>query len=320
MKVMCVGTARIDVITAPPESGLAAAQGVEAQIELCPGGSAFNVAVDLVKLGADPMQIYCIGAVGDDSAASFIGKALSTQGVADRLPRIRDGRTGKYIILRGNDEERTLIVDKGASPYLSADNVIMTIDRFRPDIFYIGDIAALGNVNEQLPNILKHAKDAGAITYIDYAILGGHDPDKLFESASLIDALHCNGFEAAELTQQGSPHDAAMFFHHHGFRQTFISHGDGELICSMYGKLSGFIPFRVPCRDSTGAGDAFVSGLIAQLIATKNKESMYWLNEATLHGMVRYAMGAGAAAVTELGGTSGVSDFAVKAIINAEKR
>ena len=320
MKVMCVGTVLVDILTAPIATEISAGQGVETPIALHPGGNAFNVSVDLVRLGVEPRNICCIGAVGEDAAGALVRDALKTHGVEDRLPRVRNGRTGKCIILNVEDEERTFIFDKGASQYLGANDVIRAIERYRPDIFYIGEIGALGNVNEHLPSVLRSAKDNGAITFVDYVILDGHDPDKLFESALLIDVLHCNDFEAEVLTEQRSPYDAAMVFHHRGFRLTFVSQGDGELICTMYGRQRDFMPFQVDCQDSTGAGDAFVAGLMAQLIATNNKESVYWLNEQTLYHVVRYAMAAGAAAVTEFGCTSGVSERAVQEIIDAEDR
>ena len=68
MKVLCVGTLLLDVITEPLAKMPSPERGIQTAIDIHPGGNAFNVAADLVKLGVPSQDVYCLGALGDDAA------------------------------------------------------------------------------------------------------------------------------------------------------------------------------------------------------------------------------------------------------------
>ena len=69
------------------------------------------------------------------------------------------------------------------------------------------------------------------------------------------------------------------------------------------------------CRDATGAGDALTAGFISRLAEGTKLVDLESIDESSLRNIIEYSMGAGAAAVTALGCTAGVSHAAVEELI-----
>ena len=317
MKVLCVGTLLLDIITEPMNPAPEWGGGVGIPIEIQPGGNAFNVAVDLVQLGVPPSQVCCMGAVGDDPVGRLFIDALEERGVTTRISQMPGERTGKSIILQVEGADRTFIVDKGASAAVSANSLLDVIREWRPDVFCIGEIGALESINLRLEEVLGAAKAAGCITVVDYVIIDKHDSDSLFASAKLIDVFHCNEYEASILTGKSAMMEAASEFARRGFRLAFVSQGKDTLYCAQENKIESHIPFKVESKDNTGAGDAFVAGFIANHIRQERPFSLDHLPQDTLNEGIRYAMAAGAAAVTAVGCTDGVTPDNIRWILSA---
>ena len=69
------------------------------------------------------------------------------------------------------------------------------------------------------------------------------------------------------------------------------------------GQAEGYVPgFIVKTVDTTGCGDAFLSGLIAGLLETS--QSIEILDESTLQQLVQFANATGALTATEKGAIS----------------
>ena len=118
------------------------------------------------------------------------------------------------------------------------------------------------------------------------------------------DVFKCSLEEAQALVGDLSPIDAAQTLHKHGAVLAIVTdgpHGAGYATSRFSGHANA--P-DVQVVDTTGAGDAFMSGLLFRLLT--HNINLKTCTQATLHDVVSFACEIGAAAVTELGAVAGI--------------
>lgn len=311
-KLLCVGTLIIDVINDAIERLLAPGEAVDTRIAVEPGGNAFNVAINTRQSGADEAQIACLGAVGVDDF--LFEREMQRHDIIPVL--FRHDRTATNIILQIKNETRRYHFDAGANPFLDVDFVTDTMQSFQPDIFYIGETAVLGAVQESLSDILAKAKAAGCITILD--LVWASDWSPIRRALPFVDILHGNDEEVAALTGDTKPGDMITTLQAMGVVLPIVSQGSDDLVCKYGDAVYSVSPFSVELVDATGAGDAFVAGFIKKLLDYDGltlAEKLASTPQA-LHESLRFASAAGACCVTELGCTGGVSEARILSFLN----
>jgi len=164
------------------------------------------------------------------------------------------------------------------------------------------------NVESGLDSILKSAKESGAITVLDYIISSDKFSGNLLKCGKFTDILHINDYEARLITGNKDPKQALKFLVKAGFKFAVITCGGDNTVFSHNGKTYEMGVLPVKCVDSTGAGDAFTSGIIFKLSKLKGatvKEKIK--DEKILLDIMLFASACGALAVTQTGCTAGVS-------------
>ena len=173
MRVMCIGSAMIDIIVMvdsrniermtmhnAPSSFLLLEQGakVEAQsISTHCGGGALNTSVAMRRLGADSAVL---AKIGRDSNGARILAFLAEAGVdTTRIIETDEVATGQAVLVSSHDRNQTIFTQRGANGFIRPQEI--PEDAFAGlDLVYV---SALSNRSADcFPLIMKQAMAAGA--------------------------------------------------------------------------------------------------------------------------------------------------------------
>ncbi len=323
MQVTCAGILFVDIIAADlpkvsnPGELIFAPRGIEVHT----GGHAGNVSIDLRKLGVEQGHISTIGAVGRDVFGDFLETILKKQGIITHLQIASEVGTSKDLILVVKGEDRRFHVDNGANWYLSPEYVLSVMEKDSPVVFYVGGVGLTGMLDEQLPEVLKRAKNNGCLTFVDPVTPYKHGWDFIIPSLKWMDIFHCNIDEAKNITGEKEPRTAAGVLTEKGANLAIISLGDKGLIARTKTDLFEMPAFKVQVVDPTGAGDALCAGIIYGLLeAIKNSgRKVSDLTPDELIQILLYGEAAGAACVTKVGTTTAVNKENVEKIMKEQK-
>jgi sugar/nucleoside kinase (ribokinase family) len=261
-----------------------------------PGGCAANTAVSLAKLG---VSVSVAGKVGSDLFGDVVERDLRARGVrTEPLQRSSSFGTSKTVILPVIDQDRRYIHTIGANADFTSGDIDVLLAA-EAQVFALGGYfvlpawSALGSAA-----LLASLKQRGVRTVLDVVVPASDHPptlDDLRPVLPYVDVFTPNNVEAAMLTGETDPARQARLFLDAGCAVVAITRGsEGALLMSASETLEmPAIPVEVV--DMSGAGDAFVAGLVVGLLAR-------WSLEETL----RFAGLIGASACTRLGCTDGV--------------
>jgi len=284
--VIVVGSANQDYVIAcdglpqPGETRLARS------LRRLPGGKGANQAVAAARLGA---PVSFVGAVGDDDDGALLIRELRSEGVDASEIEITSTATGLAMVTVLPTGENAITVVPGANFTLSPDRAARTVRR-------LVDQTSIMVVQAEIPTgtiaaVVHAAVEQGARPVINLAPFVDLDPTVLAQA----DPLVVNEVEAASLTGYAvdSDKDADRAVHELAERtiSCVITRGAAGA-CWAAGADSGTVaaPPVAEVVDSTGAGDAFVGGLVRQLSRS-----------ADLQAAVRVGVEVGTIAVTRLG-------------------
>ncbi len=252
---------------------------------MAPGGKGLNQAVAAARAGANTAFV---GMVGDDSAGQHLLAVLDEEGVDTRGVATVEALTGRALISVADDGENHIVVVPGANAAVS----VAHVDRHHAPV----ERARVVLAQLEIPLVaveaaLSRARAAGVTT-----ILNATPPLPLDASVlGLVDVLVVNEHEAAALAggSVSSPteaSDAGRALRESGCGVVVVTLGsDGAVLVSEEGVVHRpAIPVEV--IDTTAAGDAFAGTFAARLAAG-----------ADLADALRWAVAAGALAVTALG-------------------
>ena len=289
--VVCLGILVADVLARPvdalPESGSLARID---EIALRGGGCALNTATALARLGLRPAVA---GKVGEDPFGDFLVSLLDERGL-DRRAVVRDPSvpTSATVVLVAADGERTFLHLPGANGALRGEELDDELLYSGRALHVAGALVMDDLDGEPFARILAEANRRGLLTSLDTV----WDPSGRFErvlpSLPHVDLLVPSLAEAQAITGKRDPEDAARWLHEHGATEVVVKLGaEGCYVLGL-----GPVPApRVESVDGTGAGDAFVAGLLYGRLAGWPLERASRLGNA-----------AGALATTRVGATEGV--------------
>jgi len=299
-KVVVLGIVCADVIARPVNSmpGRGLLVPVD-QLELHTGGCATNVGIDLARLG---VACSVLGKIGRDGFGDFVLHTLEQEGVDTRGLRRADGvQTAATVVLVGPDGERSFLHCLGANATFVAEDVNMELVRSADILVVAGSLLMPKLDGESTAEILRTARECGAVTLLDTA----WDASGRWMKSIDICLPFCDYFlpseaEAAMLSGVTEPEAMATSFVAHGARNVIIKLGDkGCLLRTEDGVIEHVAAPAISVVDTTGAGDAFVAGFTAGLVHG-------WNASRCTH----IAVTVGAMCVTATGASSGVRSFA----------
>jgi len=256
------------------------------------GGPSIVSLIHAAQLLQDrPAEVRFFGTSGDDDPGAYLRQKLEQTPVSlDRLSAGK-GATPSTIVLsdpnyQDGHGERMFINTIGAAHHFGPPDL--------DDSFYGADIVAFGGtalvpgLHDNLTELLKRAKSAGAVTVVNTVYdfrselerpgqrwsLGQSD-----ESYQFIDLLVMDREEALHLSLTTDLSDAADFFSGSGVSSFIITNGTRDTLAWSDGNLFGSHPLRgYPVSaallgdlksdrngDTTGCGDNFTGGVLASL-------------------------------------------------------
>ncbi|WP_301925270.1 ribokinase [Corynebacterium glaucum] len=225
------------------------------------GGKGANQAVAAANLGA---SVSMVGAVGRDSNAQPALEFLKRSGVDLSHVQEVEAPTGLALITVSEDAENTIVVVPGANATVDKQQVRKAEAAIaEADIVVLqGEIPvsgfaeavrlATGRVMVNLAPVIDVPADV--LLHADPLVANEHE-------AGLILGLYGVDASAAGQTEE----DMALKLREVGFENVVITRGSRGAVVATAEGVTPIAPATVTAVDSTGAGDAFVGALAAQL-------------------------------------------------------
>ncbi|XP_076888732.1 putative fructokinase-6, chloroplastic isoform X1 [Bidens hawaiensis] len=287
----------------PTINGLALAEAPA--FKKAPGGAPANVAVGIARLGGSSAFI---GKVGEDEFGYMLADILKQNNVNNEGMRFDPGaRTALAFVTLKNNGEREFMFYRNPSADMLLEESELDLDLIRKaKIFHYGSISLITEPCKSAHiAATKAAKEAG--------VLLSYDPNlrlPLWPSAEsaregilsiwdTADIIKISEEEIVFLTNGEDPYDDNVVrkLYHPNLKLLLVTEGpDG---CRYYTKeFSGRVKgLKVEPVDTTGAGDAFVAGVLSKLAA----DVSLLKDEHRLREALSFANACGAITVTERG-------------------
>lgn len=260
-------------------------------IEMHSGGCAVNVAINLSKLG---VETRLATPIGNDIFGLFLKNELSRHHIdLSHLITSETYPTSTSIVLINEQGERSFIHQTGINAkYRSSDIKEEFLDDL--DLLLVTGVFLMDDFDEHdLANYLKLAKQKGIYTIVDTA---WDDKGLWYQTikAALpyIDLFIPSYDEAAHITNEKALESIGKWLKEKGSKDIVVKLGKAgafSLIDNTSKHTKAFLVDKPV--DTTGAGDAFVSGVIAGITLSKSIEESIKFGNA-LGAFVVQAMGA----------------------------
>jgi sugar/nucleoside kinase (ribokinase family) len=269
-KVLCIGDVMLDVVTkiAVVPSQINYGSDTPAQISTHGGGAAGNVASWLTRTDA---RATIVGHVGSDAAGSALVSEFDALGVRHHNLVVDNGHSGVVVVLVDPTGERTMFPDNGANSGLHIGD-LPNLDEY--NAVYISGYSPLDPLSRVgIKEMIVKIKAAGLHIFFDPASVGGMkevDTVEVKSWLSSMDVLLLNEEEAIYLTGE-SDLEKSLDILLQSCETVVIKLGSKGAIGKCRGDQSISIP-AVPTTvvDTTGAGDSFAAGFIAQFATKKD--------------------------------------------------
>jgi sugar/nucleoside kinase (ribokinase family) len=300
--IVC-GSCVVDVLVRPVplETPIGGGRLIRSEpLILTTGGIVSNSGITMARLGA---RVGVFTYVGDDPWASIIRDRYAAEGIAtDGLITRTDDATSTSAVLIDSQGERSFVHCVGAPQRLDGAVFREHAELFRRSrAMLLGYYPLLPNLMGDLPGVLAELQGMGCFTALDAAGDGG----ELAPLATLLPHLDLyvpSLAEARHQTGEDEPNKILAAFRSAGAKKLIgVKLGSrGALLSPAPGEFVEVATVKAPGEvvDTTGAGDAFLGGLLAGLLRGMSSADAGKL-----------AAAAGACCVTGLGATTAIRDF-----------
>ncbi|WP_087757371.1 aminoimidazole riboside kinase [Aeromonas salmonicida] len=264
----------------------------------CPGGAPANVAVGVARLGGESAFI---GRVGADPFGRFMADTLAREGVDTACLRADPAhRTSTVLVELDEEGERsfTFMVRPSADQFLTPTD----LPGFQASQWLLTCSIALANepVRGSCLQAMATIKDAGGRVCFDPNLrpeVWGNPAEMLpvvRQTIALADVVKLSVEELQLLS--GEDELAAGLATISGPALVLVTRGAAGVVARLEGELLEWVGPKVTPLDTTGAGDAFVAGLLAALAQGERLPTL-----AELPAILAQAHGCGALATTAKG-------------------
>lgn len=281
--VVTVGSATLDVFIRSDKFNVVKSDDVRGGVAICQvyggkmevedvtltcGGGGTNTAVSFAK---KDLNTACIAEMGNDPAALIVHRELEENQVDTRyLVQEPDETTAVSTILISKDGGRSIIVYRGASAML--DNKDLPLGEFKTRWIHVSSLG--GNLG-LLEKILSWAKKNNVRVSLNPGSKEIEERDKLIKLLPMVEILFMNREEAKKLygkdyIEKGYPKESYVSVITDGVRGGCMFMREGKRI-----KYDAIKPKK--SVDTTGAGDAFASGMVSGVLyGLSYEKSIEW--------------------------------------------
>ena len=289
-RVWVLGDAVVDLL--PEENN---------HLQQCPGGAPANVAVGVARLGGNS---GFIGLVGGDPFGAFLQQTLHQEGVnTDYMRQLTAQRTSTVVVGLDNQGERTFtfMVRPSADLFLTQDD----LPAFAADeaLHFCSIALSAEPCRSATFAAVERIHAAGGWVSFDPNLREDfwHDHEEMCEvvgkAFAAADVIKLSLDELQLLTGEQQT-DAALKIFTDRFSPALllVTLGEEGVIVWHQDEQTRFSASKVQVVDTTGAGDAFVAGLLTGLMREADP-----LRPRDLAGAIELAQRCGALAITAKG-------------------
>ena len=283
-KVICPGEALIDFVSMDIGKTLKATDGFIKKA----GGAPANVAAAISKLGA---EAYFCGTVGDDAFGGFLEDTLNNNNInTELLFKIKNNTTFAFVSLMENGE-RDFEFARDADECLTFDMISDRLEEF--DLYHFGSATAFmgGNLKDTYFKLKEYAKSNNKIISFD-----ANYRESLFGNNKEVFIKCCKEFivdsnivklseeEAKLISGIEDIKEASQYIVNLGCENLMVTLGKEGTLLSNREKQILIKTKEVKMKDATGAGDAFIGAVIAQILNEPGKSMEKIVEMANLVG------------------------------------
>ena len=256
--VVVVGAANLDILGFSDHE-LIAGDSNPGRVTLCSGGVGRNIADNLSRLG---LKTELITALGTDLNGSFIRDSCIEAGIGmGHSLMLPDTRSSTYIALMNDNRDMALALsDLSIISHITRDY----LQTKRELLSSASVIVADTNLSvEALNYLLTEFSDAD----ICVDPVSTTKARKIIPLVGMIHTLKMNAIEAAAISGLPTKTDDDImgcgdFLFRKGVKRIFITLGNRGVYCRSGDGDSFYIPPPVSVVNTTGAGDAFMAGIV----------------------------------------------------------
>jgi len=310
LDVVCFGEILWDMFETRPRAGAVLPVAREYRREL--GGAPANVATGLARLGA---RVAVVGGVGRDSFGEALVAHLASDGVDVRFVVKLPNRTGLTFVTRDEAGEPAFLFYRHDSADLSvrAKHVVPAMGRARWAL--VGSSTLMTrDLARATTRFLDVAERAGASLFVDLNVRAHLWPSRRAMERAIGELVRrADVVKASDADLRAVAGGAAGlgWLERHAPQATWlVTRGPG--VASAIGKHGSIdVPaVRARCVDATGAGDAFIAGALATLVAARAvPRSASWSAPGVWRTALRAGHMMGKKAVSRPGAVAGLVDL-----------
>lgn len=301
MDVVTCGELLVDFVAT--EVGVTLAQA--ANFQKAPGGAPANVAVGIARLGH---RAGFMGQVGDDEFGHFLADTLRSNGVdTGGLRFSTQARTTlAFVSMLAQGDRDFMFYRHPSADLLWRPDDVDPAFAANTRIFHYGSISLIDEPSRSATlTALTYAKRNGAlISYDPNLRLSLWSSPDAARSGILAGWQHAEVIKVSEeelhfLSEESVLERAVSALWHQGMRLLVVTQGKAG--CTYFtAKTSGHVPgFSVAVKDTTGAGDAFVAGMLSGLLIGE-----FTWEQAMIERALRMGNAVGAMSATHVGAMS----------------
>ena len=283
-KVICPGEALIDFVSMDIGKTLKATDGFIKKA----GGAPANVAAAISKLGA---EAYFCGTVGDDAFGGFLEDTLNNNTInTELLFKIKNNTTFAFVSLMENGE-RDFEFARDADECLTFDMISDRLEEF--DLYHFGSATAFmgGNLKDTYFKLKEYAKSNNKIISFDANYresLFGNNKEEFIKCCKefIVDSniVKLSEEEAKLISGIEDIKEASQYIVNLGCENLMVTLGKEGTLLSNREKQILIKTKEVKMKDATGAGDAFIGAVIAQILNEPGKSMEKIVEMANLVG------------------------------------
>lgn len=278
-----------------------------------PGGAPANVAVGLARLGVDSMFL---GKVGDDVLGRFLRETLQDYGVdISALYQTQHAKTGTVFVTLAQNGERSFdfYINPSADRFLQESEIKEELF-VNKKILHFGSISLISEpARSATLKALNMAKEMGMIISYDPNLRlslwkdANAAKNTIISMLPEVDVLKVSEEELEFLSGENDITKGLVALKSFNIPLIIITLGaDGSIIVAQ-NEIVTVPAMEVTAIDTTGAGDAYVSGILYCL--NDFPDDIRTLSREQISYMAKFASIAGGLAASTKGAMSGLPDL-----------
>ncbi|CAN5918379.1 carbohydrate kinase [soil metagenome] len=272
------------------------------------GGASANVALSLARLG---VKVAAVGAVGDDKLGDALRAELAASGVdVTGVARLKHARTGITFVTRDAAGEPSFVPYRQGTADLALDEAHVASGSAKVRFAVVCSTSMLPPLRDGTLKFLAALDKAKGALVVDLNVR-----QHLWSDADSMRAAVAELASRAAVVK-GSEKDLGALAGKRGMTWLednakgatwVLTRGENGAACvGPHGQVT-FPTKRVRCIDATGAGDAFMAGLVAVLVRSGAKPgSAEWKDPKLWSRAMEVGHLLGAKAISAVGATAGL--------------